>query len=374
MDDPLFGKVTAGFGSQLRIIASKNVDFLYSPIDSIVLSLRYDTSSFYGYNNVPTTVRVYPLTQAYSTTESYYSGYKPLFDPTTVLGELKDFIPNKKDSLEIKEDTFALKLYPQLRFKMDTGAIMKIMRSFPDTVYFTSDSFSRSFNGIAIVSEQGNGMMSVLPQHADSKITIYYHYSADTVQSKRELLMSTLAVKTPFYQIDNQMTIAADCLNGSILGDSLLCMQGFTGRDIRLKIPIDSAWKNKFINYAVLKLTVVDFPGDDQANFPLPKLLEIFDISSGSKVAIDDVALGLSTQSVYTRIFGGNPVSTEQNGSKVYSYKMNITRHFQKSLKAGKDMDLIISPLFKLESCARVFFKGPKAHVNPAKLILTFSE
>ncbi|MBK7738120.1 MAG: DUF4270 family protein [Saprospiraceae bacterium] len=374
MNDPLFGKVEAGFGSQLRIIASKNLDFLTSTVDSVVISLRYDTSTFYGYNATPATVRVYPLSQPYSTSSTYYSNYLPGYDKSNVLGELKDFIPNKKDSLSILEDTFKLQLYPQLRFRLDSGAFMKILRSFADTIYFTTDSFSKSFNGIAVVCESGDGIMSVLPQHADSKITVYYHYSTDTVQSKREFYMSSFAAKTPFYKIDNQATVAANCLNGSILGDSLLCMQGFTGRDIRLKIPYDSAWKGKFINYAVLHLTVDDQPGDDRTNFPLPKLLEVFDISSGTKVAIDDVALGLNTTTTYTRIFGGNPISTVQDGKTVYSYKMNITRHFQKSLKAKKDLDLVISPLFKLESAGRLFFKGPGATQNPAKLILTYSE
>ena len=86
------------------------------------------------------------------------------------------------------------------------------------------------------------------------------------------------------------------------------------------------------INFAVLQFYVAELPGDDPANYTLPDLLEIFDVSSGSRVAIDDVAFGLNAPSNYKRIFGGYPVKTDISGSSVYTYKMNITRHFQKSL------------------------------------------
>lgn len=374
MDDPVFGTVNVGFGSQLRIIPSKDIDFLKSPIDSIVLSLRYDTNFFYGKYFEPMDIAVYPLFDPYNVVSTYYSNQKLEIDKTIKLGEKTNFVPNKKDSLQIKLlDTIELKLYPQLRFQLDTAAFMKIMRSYPDTVYFKADSFSKVFNGIAFVCEKGNGILSVLPEHADSKITIYYHNSLDQA-SFRDLNMGSLAVKTPYYDINNQNSFAGQCIDGTISGDSLLSLQGFEGRDMEIKIPYDSTWNNRFINYAYLQFYVAEPPGDDIANFPLPSLLEIFERNSGSKVVIDDVTLGLNSQSGYTKIFGGNPIKSELNGKSVYLYKMNITRHFQKSLRAKKDMNLIISPLYKLESAARLVFFGPGSKSAQAKLFLTFSE
>ncbi|MBK6545254.1 MAG: DUF4270 family protein [Saprospiraceae bacterium] len=373
MLDPVFGKVAAGFGTQLRIIPSKNTDFLSSSIDSIVVSLRFDTSLFYGKYAEKMNIAVYPLVDPYNVAATYYSNHKLNYDKTLKLGEVLNYEASKKDSLPIIEDTFKLKLYSQLRFQLDTAAFMKILRSYPDTVYYTVDSFSKIFNGIAFVCEQGNGILSVLPEHTDSKITIYYHNTGAT-QSKRELFMSNLAVKTPFYEIDNTNSIAGDCINGTISSDSLLSIQGFEGRDIQLKIPYDNSWNNKFINFAVLQFYVAEQAGDDLVNFPLPTLLEIFDRSTGTRIAIDDVALGLNSLNTYTRVFGGNPVKSEVDGKTVYLYKMNITRHFQNSLRAKKDMDLVISPLFKLETAARTIFFGQGNHNLRAKLILTYSE
>ncbi len=89
---------------------------------------------------------------------------------------------------------------------------------------------------------------------------------------------------------------------------------------------------------------------------------------------IEDVLFGLNTLNNYNRIFGGNPVQKDINGKSLYTFKMNITRHFQNAQKARKPMDLLISPLFKKESAARAVLFGPGHSQYPAKLILTFSE
>ena len=48
MNDPIFGKVEAEFYSQIRFIPTKERSFLSNKIDSIVMSIRYDTVEFYG--------------------------------------------------------------------------------------------------------------------------------------------------------------------------------------------------------------------------------------------------------------------------------------------------------------------------------------
>ncbi len=374
MMDPLFGNVKAGFGTQLRIITD-NTNFLKREVDSVILSLRYDTSLFYGLNKDAIKVSIYPLTSPYSLSGIYYSNALLQYDATKKLGELSGYFPTTDSLYHIKENNALVDLYPQLRIRMDTGAVMQILRSYPDSVYSTLDSFNIAFNGIAIVCEQGNGMLSVLPSHTDSRLTVYFHDNpTDTAQSKQEFNMGSFAIKTPYYIVDNQSTTAAQCIDGTISGDSLLCVQGFEGRDIRVTIPYDSTWDGKFINFAVLQFYVAELPGDDLTNYSLPQLLEIFDISTGTRVEIEDVLFGLNTLNNYNRIFGGNPVQKDINGKSLYTFKMNITRHFQNAQKARKPMDLLISPLFKKESAARAVLFGPGHSQYPAKLILTFSE
>lgn len=373
MDDPLFGQSSAGFGTQLRFIPTKVLDFLKYPVDSVVISMRYDTGLFYGKYAEPMSIGVYGLKAAYNSTASYYSNFALPVDYSQKFGALTEFIPNRKDSLTILQDTTTLKVFPQLRISLDTGKFMSVLRSFADTVYFTSDSFTRSFNGLAFICEKGNGYISVMPEHGDSKISIYYKDSSNT-KLRTEFYMSSLAVKTPYYQRDPGTSTAAGCYNGSISGDSLLCLQGTAGRDFQLKLPYQPQWSGKLINYAVLQFYVADLPGLEVQNYPLPSLLEVFDQSSGSRVAIEDVALAIGSQSQYKRAFGGYPISEVENGKTNYLYKMNITRHFQKALKSKSDINLVLAPFAKLESPARLFLNGRNGDKYRAKLILTYSE
>lgn len=373
MTDPIFGQSSAGLGTQLRFIPTKNLDFLDAPIDSIVLSLRFDTSLFYGKYVEPMRISVYGLEDPYDPKKIYYSNHILPVDKSRKYGELINYVVNKRDSLEILEDTIKKFLFPQLRINLDTALFMGIMRNYPDTVYFVSDSFSKLFHGLGIICEDGNGYLSVLPEHGDSKLTIYYK---DTTrrQSKVELFMSNLAVKTPFYQRNTTGTIAEQCYSGTISGDSLLLIQGAAGRDVRLKMPYQNTWNGKFINYAILHFEVSDMPGVDLENYRLPDLLQIFDISSGTRIAIDDVIVAAGSQSSYKRAFGGNPVIDSTSGQKVYKYKMNITRHFQKARLKNADMDLVISPFSKLESPARLVWHGRNLRATSARLELTYSE
>ena len=123
MDDPIFGKVNAGFGTQLRIVATQNVRFLKVPVDSIVLSLRYDTSLFYGKYKEPMDFNIFPLSVPYDPSASYYSNHVLQYDANKKLGEIKGYQVNKIDSIQ------------QLRIPLDTFAFMSILRSFFLTMF-----------------------------------------------------------------------------------------------------------------------------------------------------------------------------------------------------------------------------------------------
>lgn len=373
MTDPLFGQSSAGFGTQLRFIPTQNLDFLDAPIDSVVLSFRFDTSLFYGKYTEPMRIAVYGLEDPYDPNKIYYSNYFLPADKAQKFGELQNYTVNKKDSIQIKEDTITRWLFPQLRIPLDTALFMGIIRNYPDTVFFVSDSFTKLFNGLAVLCEQGNGYLSVLPEHGDSKLTIYYKDTTQR-QSKVELFMTGLAVKTPFYQRDPSGSVAEQFYSGNISGDSLLFIQGIAGRDVRLKMPYQNKWTGKFINHAVLHFEVADIPGVELDLYELPDLLQIFDISSGTRVAIDDVVLGTASPTTYRRVFGGYPVIDSTGGRTVYKYKMNVTRHFQKALKKNADLDLVISPFSKLESPARLVWYGRNLRSSGARLELSFSE
>lgn len=372
MEDPLFGTSSAALGTQLRFVPTQNLDFLKRPIDSVVLSLRYDTSLFYGFYREPMRIGVYGLTEPYKTESKYYSNHPLNYNTALPFGNLEHYTASF-DSIEIQEDTLTKKLAAQLRIRLDTALFMGMLRSFPDTVYYVSDSFTKSFNGLAVVCEEGKGYLSVLPEHGDSEIRVYYKDSTGR-QTSAEFFMSSLAVKTPFFQRNHGNSLANQCFTNNISGDSLLVIQGMGSRGVQLKMPYQDQWNGKFLNHAVLHLTVADLPGLDLSNFPLPDLLEIFDVSSGTRVGIDDVALAAGSLTSYKRAFGGYPIEETINGKTYFHYKMNITRHFQKSQKLQNGLNLVIAPFANLESPARLVLLGRNQGEMSARIELTFSE
>jgi hypothetical protein len=112
LDDPMFGHSKSEFNTQIHFTPEKDKMYLHN-VDSVVLSLRYDTSTFYGLTQEPMSLEVYKIDDALNYTQTYYNNSTLKLGKK--LGEKLNFIPNKKDSLYIKQDTNLVRLFPQLR-------------------------------------------------------------------------------------------------------------------------------------------------------------------------------------------------------------------------------------------------------------------
>ncbi len=378
MNDPLFGKSEAEIYTQLRFVSTKNYSFLRLPVDSVVLSLRYDTPGFYGDPNLPQTIEVYPLLDALSPTQRYYSNFKANLG-TTLLGKLDNFIPNTTDSVRLSSNGVTTVLAPQLRIPLDTTVFMGIMRGFVDTPFYSVDTFLKYFPGIGLVAKQEASMMSLLPSNQDSKITIYYKVD-DTTRREFVFNMGQLAAKAPHLSTNPAGSPAELFTNGSQTGDSVFYIQGFTGPDARLSMPYSPGWDQRFINYAVLQFYMAVEKPEDTARFGPLDLLTLQDLSGTSPTDILDFAIAKSYSSNfanlrdYLAIFGGNPIRDTLDGTPVLRYNFNITAHFQKTRKEKKGLELLITPLFKTETARRVALFGNKHSRFPARLKLVYSE
>lgn len=378
MTDPVFGKSEAEIYAQLRFVSTKDYSFLRLPIDSVVLSLRYDPAGFYGNPNLSQTVEVYPLLDALSPTQRYYSTFKANLG-TTLLGKLENFIPNTTDSVRLSSNGVTTVLAPQLRIPLDTSVFMGILRGFPDTPFYSVDTFIRYFPGIGLVAKQEASMMSFLPSSQDSKITIYYKVD-DTTRREFVFNMGQLAAKAPHLKTDPVGYPVESFANGATTGDSVFYIQGFTGPDARLSMPYSPGWDFKFINYAVLQFYMAVDKPEDTAFFGPLDLMTLQDLSGSSPTDLLDFAIAKSYSSNfanlrdYLAIFGGNPIRDTLDGTPLLRYNFNITAHFQKTRKEKKGLELLISPLFKTETARRVALFGNKHSRFPARLKLVYSE
>ena len=378
MNDPIFGKVEAEFYSQIRFIPTKERSFLSNKIDSIVMSIRYDTVEFYGNPLKHQKIEVFQLDEPLNQRTKYYSDFKAKLKPTR-LGILDQFVPNRSDSVKVTQNNVTTAFYPQLRIPLDTAVFMDILRKMPDTAFTNVDSFIYLFPGIGLVASQDASMMALNPGNSDSRITIYYQIN-DTTQGQFVFNMGDFAVKAPHIKVDNSTAPAGSFISGQTTGDSLIFIQGMSGGDARLQISYDSNWANKFLNFAVLEFFVAELPGDNLSWFKPSGLLFLQDLSSGKEEDIRDYTIGrnlsrdLTNLSQYLSICGGNPVTVTENGVNIYRYRFNISAHFQKTIREKKGLDLLITPLYKTESAQRVVLYGNKHSKYPAKLRLVYSE
>ncbi|MEO6189358.1 MAG: DUF4270 family protein [Saprospiraceae bacterium] len=371
LEDPIFGSYYSEMYSQLYFGLTKEVGFLNSTIDSIVLSIRYDTSAFFGDPDGLQSVHVYPLIDSLDYSKIYYKDVKLNYS-SMEFGSLINFKPNLTDSIKFKIKDVEYGYAPQLRIKLDTFKFMNLMRSFPDTVFNNLSSFNRNFPGIALVSDANTSLLGLLPNSNESRITIYY--SSDTIKAQFVFSLGLSRVSTN--QINNQGSKVESFVNHNVSGDSIGFIQGFGGTDLRIKIPYHPEWANQLVNYAVLEIVSPDILGDDPKKFKRPTFLNIKELSNGKPVNILDAAFALSYNNLnsYVNYFGGSPVKTILNGEEVYKYKFNITAYFTQMKKAKADLDLIITPLFKVQSPNRLIVGGNKNSKYPSKLILVLSD
>ncbi len=376
IDDPLFGKISAGFATQLSFVPQKDTSFLTRPIDSVVLYLRYDTTFFYGKWFEPMSVSVHLLDEPLQSNLTYYSSHIPKIGQK--LGARHDFIPNARDSIKIKlgNDTVYTVLPPSLAIPLDTGAFMSILRSFHDSVFQRVTDFKMRFNGIALVAEKANGFVSLLPENISTSLKIYYR--KQTAATQFEFNLSESQVKVPFYNTDKRAYPVEKYLNGQITCDSLLFVEPFTGCDARFVINYNPDWEKKFINHAVLEFYAASLPNDNTAIYSVPGNLQAFDYSTQVRASVEDVVFNLlSNQSGIAQLeknFGGIPIKMNTGGNEYWQYKMNITRYFIGKVRKKEPIDLIISSLYKLESPARIVIHGNRHPSLRPKLHVKFSE
>lgn len=378
-DGPVFGKTEYGFNAQLRFVPDKINNFLKQPIDSIVLSLKYDSTEFYGPVDQPMDVEVFVLDQPLDISNVYYANHKA--SASKKLGGLYGFVPNGRDSIEVQLVNQKVKLAPQLRMRLDTALFMSMLRSYPDTVYNSADYFVKAFPGIAVRPANSKSVISVNPTNIDSKVTIYYKATVDSViQSQFEFIISTSSVQIPYFEHQTAGSNSEPFEKNTEKGDSLIYINSGIGTDAEIIIPYDTFLQKRFINYAVLEFYSLELPGDNISEYKPIRYFNLDDLSSGKPETVIDLARanaaggGVFSELFYHLYFGSVPEEVAGTNAKVHKYKLNITSHFKENYRLRKDLKLRLSPLFKTSSANRSVLGGTQHSLYPMKIKVTYSE
>lgn len=257
MYDPIFGRTTVNYYSQI-FLSTASTRFGTNPgLDSAFLYLPYSGS--YGDTLSNMTFHVYMLKEALDSTHTY-SNSKVAYDSEHPIGSIT-FQPRPHDTTIFD----GVKLSAMLRIPINSIFADSIF-SITDTNYLYSNAgFVKAFKGICIVAEPQNtpGKGAILTFNipsTDTRLKIYYHNDTEDSLSYSFAITDKCSRYQSYdhYGYNEAIPLLKQQLAGdTTLGKQFLFAQGLAGIKIKLKFPNLSKWadpKNIVINDAQLIL------------------------------------------------------------------------------------------------------------------------
>ncbi len=374
-NDPIFGNVVAGFYGQI-IPGFNPPNYTDAVLDSIILTLQYDSSGIYGkVTDESFGLGIYRIMDVINLEEQYFSNQTLIVDEAMPLAEISSFTPMFAVSDSIKglidytfnPDGDTITIAPSLRIPLPLSLGDEFI-NYDSVDYSSNTNFLELFNGIHVRPlVQTPGMLSFdISALSTAGITVYY--SRDTVNVQYEYDFSSRFVQFNNFKHDRTGTIVEDFINTPERGDSLLFIQAMAGPNVKIEFPEIEAFQNVIINKAELIFTVAIHPDDDQENYPPIESLIAADINDNDEfVFLSDIVLGGNS-------FGGRVETVEEQGEIIQQYSMNISGYFQDIIDEVQDNTIYLRAFPKQERSDRVIIYGPGHSKYPMKLQLTYTK
>lgn len=375
MDDPLFGKTTVDFATQVRLTSFP--DFGTNPVpDSTFLFLYY--RSVYGDTITPQHIKVYELETGLDADAEYDqdTDLKSMASPISV-GELT-FTP------KVQQDTTTQDtLYQVLKIPLDNSVAEKLLTA--DSLDLVSnDAFLQYFKGLYLEAEEINtpGTGSLVKLEASSTSTfqgsallVYYNNDSNMVLEQPDTLSKAFVITQYSARVNNIShdytgTPFVDELDQQVEQDDYIFIQPTGGLKSYIQINQLEGWRDSLktsINKAELVFQV-DTVASDLVNYPPPNnlILTFVDVDSVERLPID---------------YYFNPNFYDGYLRDDYTYHFNITQHIQRVINVldPENPDYVGNQGFylttgqKSDDARRVVLEGT-GRESGVQLIITYSK
>ena len=380
IDDPVFGKYASDIYAGISF-GSSTPDFSESTIDSVVLELEYDSTGFYGDNNVIHNFEVFTVEEDWLNRDTIYSD-QSIATSMIPIGS-KSFVPDYKgDSIRfqvrnIDVDSF-ITLSPRINIRLDDSYGQMLLA---DSAAASNDtSLIASFKGLYIKSTtDGNSIIGLNFVKSGSistiipKLAVYYTQLTATGAEKRTYNYLLRDEVYSEFALDNSGSDVGNSLNDETAGEEFLYAQGMSGINGEIGLPDLSSLKGNLINSAQLVLTIAD---DENDSYPYNRrfLLSKYD-DGGDRVLIEDIVKDGVNISTGLAILDGAPRRVlHENGDSVTIVIFNIS-DFTRNVIESEVISprLVISPVGRTETPRRTIFYGSKHPTYPAKLRIAYT-
>lgn len=277
LDDPYFGKADASCYTDVFLLSTSSA-FLGQIIDSVVLTLRYDTLGSYGDLSQPVEMGVYLMTEALNEDADIYSDYAPMTSPEPIA--LQTITPGPKDSLTIISRGDTVHLPPMVRLRLNPEFIAN-MQMQDSSTFQSADTFKQWLPGLNIrMTQAENTMLGFNLNSGYSGVTIYYRSSIiDSADAEISFGFTDVLGGGTHHELfshDYSGSLAAQFLENPALSDSLLFLEGMSGINVAISIPGLPNINNIQVNKAELVFYAAELSGDDLDKYPrVPQLVNL---------------------------------------------------------------------------------------------------
>jgi hypothetical protein len=352
--DPTFGAYSASFYTQLRLagVDPNFADPSEIVIDSFVLALEY--VGYYGALD-PQTFEVYELEESLSLDSTYYSFSNLAHSAINLVpAENATVTPNTSSPTIVDGDSLA----PQLRIHLDTNMARSLIveAASANGTFSSNEAFLDFFKGLHIKTNNN----SQLPNEGaalyldindpSSKATIYFKQNGEA--TSYDLLMNSDCADFTHVELDASNTSLDEVIADSTLGQNEFYAQAFGSR-AAVSIPgLLSLPENIIIHRADLTLPIQFQTG--------------YKYQPGNNLSVATRIDSSSTQLANIGVIGVYN-SLDKN------FNINIRDYVQSIVNKELTLtELVVSPLFFINSAERVIFNGSNT-INKMKPKLTIT-
>jgi len=381
LNDDYFGHSSSQVFGQVRV-RDNSRNFEYSSIDSVVLSLRYDSTSFYGnWENESLDIEVYRLEESIDAEADYTSGASFLTSANPI-GSRSDFKAEPSTPViidfEDKEGNIdTVLIAPQLRVPIDKSIGEEIL-AYDSLALSDNEVFLESFKGLNLRVLSENTMLAFNLVTPQTRMIVYYRNEMDE-PAEMNLSFTDLSAVIPSFEHDFSSGIVDGFIENPNLGDSLLFSQSMAGVETEITLPDLSDWQDFEINHAALSFTVADdLPGNLTNLFPpIRQITAIRVDEDGELRLIRDVAIAESqagSEQFLREVLGGFIEEEElEDGQVLRHYTLFITQFIDEVRRGQVEPVFRLRPRLKNITAERSILYGPGHSEYPMKLKLVFS-
>lgn len=341
-NDPMFGKTTASIQVQFSPASFKVYPFANHKdsiiaIDSVVLALAYKGA--FGDTTLAQKFSVYAIDPAgdfelgknSATISPYPTLTQKVNDPGTGTVDMRRL----RDSMEIKYGKDTVKVANQLRIKLDTVLVGRLLASYDTTDglgYNSAADFTKKNKGYAIVTDStapSNALMYFNLNDQNTALYVYYKViKAGKIDTTFTAFGFTGNVYGNFIRRTNTGSAVESYLNNGTGPDDQVFLNTLPGTYSIIDIPGFTGLSNRIVHKA--ELIMEQIPDGNEGNFYLPSILymDAIDTAGHFPSVIDPMFYNSGVPSFST--FGGVIHDRkDQNGNTVKGYSFDFTRYTQ---------------------------------------------